>query len=364
MQKKKLKSKIFITLFCLFPFVSLSQKFDVISFRVGRGGLVPHHKFMRYFIQKNVTEFNVVAAFSSSKNKQWQQYWNFPHIGVGFYYSTSVNQNIYGNPFASYLYSEFFIFQNDLLKFSSEIDIGAAYLTKKFDYQNNYLNLVIGSTLNIFASVNFKTSIKYRKSEFFFNVGLTHYSNGGTKEPNLGLNILAASVGYKYKNIKTFNPQYACKSVKNSNDIYFIGSMFYRSTVLSISNPAMPIYTITADYGFRNNGKWRYSAGFDYLYDGAAVYSFNYEMSDNQKILFFSSLGPHIAASALFGNVEFTFQQIFYIYQRYNFFQNCQRFGFRAFVWKKYIFNLTLTTHFSQALFIEAGLGYKFILKK
>lgn len=341
-----------------------SQKIDILTFRIGRGGLVPHHKFMRYFIQKNVTEVNIIAAFSSSKNKQWQQQWNYPQIGFGFYYSTSVNQNIYGNPFASYLYSEFGLFQNKLFKFSSEIDIGAAYLTKKFDYQNNYLNLVIGSSINIFASINFKTILKYGKSEFFANLGLTHYSNGGTKEPNLGLNILAISLGYKYKNIKTFTPQYACKPTKKSKDIYFIGSIFYRSTVHSISNPPMPIFTFTADFGFKNNGKWRYSTGIDYLYDGAAVFFYENSISDNQKPFLFSSLGTHIAASALFGNVEFTFQQIFYIYQKYDFFKNCQRFGFRAFVWKKYIFNLTLSTHFSQALFIEAGFGYKFKFKK
>ena len=82
------------------------------------------------------------------------------------------------------------------------VGIGSAYISKPFNYQTNYLNIAIGLHINMYANINLEAQIRMPHFIFYTDFGITHFSNGGTKHPNLGLNIPAISMGVKYK---TFN---------------------------------------------------------------------------------------------------------------------------------------------------------------
>ena len=67
------------------------------------------------------------------------------------------------------------------------------------DQEENYKNDVIGSHINAAVQLNFESRYKLSQHLFInFNVGITHFSNGSFRTPNLGINNPSVNGGFTY----------------------------------------------------------------------------------------------------------------------------------------------------------------------
>ena len=133
---------------------------------------------------------------------RWEVLHNYPSIGLTFYYSDFNQDSItaeLGRVFALYPFINFPITPSETSKLTFKLGVGLSWLTNKFDPKENYHNYAIGSHLN--AAVNLSFEYRQRIVErlhWVLSAGLTHFSNGATRSPNMGINIFSVSTGLSW----------------------------------------------------------------------------------------------------------------------------------------------------------------------
>ena len=133
---------------------------------------------------------------------RWEVLHNYPSIGITFYYSGFRNDSIskeLGHVFALYPYINFPIIPNENSKLTFKLGVGVSYLTNKFHPTENYHNYAIGSHVN--AAINLSFEYRQRivdRLHWVTSVGLTHFSNGATRTPNMGINIFSVATGFSW----------------------------------------------------------------------------------------------------------------------------------------------------------------------
>ena len=144
--------------------------------------------------------------FSFHRNTYGQHRWevvhNYPSIGLTFYYSPFRNNEVskeLGKAFALYPYINFHVVGSESSKLTFKLGVGLSYLTNKYHPTENYHNFAIGSHLN--AAINLSFEYRQRILErlhWVTSAGLTHFSNGSTMTPNMGINIFSVATGFSW----------------------------------------------------------------------------------------------------------------------------------------------------------------------
>ena len=133
---------------------------------------------------------------------RWEVIHNYPSIGLTFYYSGFRNDSIsaeLGRVFALYPYINFPIIPDENSKLTFKLGVGVSYLTNKFDPKENYHNYAIGSHFN--AAINLSFEYRQRivdRLHWVTSIGLTHFSNGAIRTPNMGINIFSVATGFSW----------------------------------------------------------------------------------------------------------------------------------------------------------------------
>ena len=140
---------------------------------------------------------HVKYGFQFSPDSYWGRM--YPHVvqGIGVGYNTFFNSSELGNPVSVYAFQTARIATlAPKLYLNYEWNFGASFGWKKYDSEDNYWNMVVGSKINAYINLGFflnwridpHTSLKA-------GIDLTHYSNGNTNYPNFGVNTIGGSIG-------------------------------------------------------------------------------------------------------------------------------------------------------------------------
>ena len=131
-------------------------------------------------------------------DKAWRQKAKYPVVGLNFIYTNFGNKQEYGSAVAFYPSIQFNFPPAKKLNGFFSTGFGLAYLNKTFSEETNSGNTGVGSHLNGMAVIKFGFEYKPGKIGFFADGGLTHFSNLGVTQPNLGLNFFNGAFGIKY----------------------------------------------------------------------------------------------------------------------------------------------------------------------
>lgn len=159
-------------------------------------GFYLHHHFELEHFNAHFPSFELAVQRSTFGRQRWESLYDYPIVGVAAFYSGMGNFEEIGQVFALYPFISFPLNTNVENRLNFRLGMGLAYLTNKYDPVENYRNFAIGSHLNAAASLylDYRRVISPRFT-FIASGGLTHFSNGSTKTPNFGLNILTAAAG-------------------------------------------------------------------------------------------------------------------------------------------------------------------------
>jgi len=359
--------KIIVFLFVfLIQFKGLSQNSDTIknisfSAKYSYGYIYAHHKSFKYFINNYVSTINANIGFKTKGNKTWQQVYNYPTIGLGYYFADLGNPSLFGYVNAIYPFISVPIINKKNFMLNYKFSEGVAWLNKKFDLYDNKYNFAIGSHLNVYISLNLESEIKITKQTYFILAfGLTHYSNGGTIQPNKGFNIVTLQTGFKYnlheKEYKIEN-KIADFTQKNEYSIVLSGGFKNlppaRKTIYPVSS-----LMINAKKQFSYKGK--VGLGLDLFYDKSRIIGLQIEGIENptKAELFYG--GTHLSYDFVFGNMSFTTQMGVYLLRKAKSYQSVyNRFGLSYKFENNLTVNIHLKTFWAAADFIEYGIGYR-----
>ena len=159
-----------------------------------------HSALGRY--SRHTPAFELSLHRNTYGQHRWEVLHNYPSIGFTFYYSGFGNDSIaaeLGKVFALYPFINFPFTPNESSRLTFKLGVGLSWLTNKFHPTENFHNYAIGSHVN--AAINLSFEYRQRIIErlhWVTSIGLTHFSNGATRTPNMGINIFSVATGLSW----------------------------------------------------------------------------------------------------------------------------------------------------------------------
>jgi hypothetical protein len=358
--------------FSLFSFISVaSVRFNqndsakyIIETKLHYGFVLSHHKNMAYLTTGHFPCFEINIGKQTRGEQKWQPLYKYPVMGISFWYSNLANPDILGSAYALYPYLNFHLLRNPSFSLNYRFGIGLGYLTKKFDRLDNYKNIAIGTHLN--ATINMFYELKWMVFQKFYvsgSLGITHFSNGAIKFPNLGINIPTVSAGIAYIfPSKTLHYQLADKNVmnisKNKIDIISILSGSVKEMYPSCGDK-FGAFSFTTSFLKPLSIKRKIDAGFDLFWDFSNIRTLKCKNIEIKRSYEAIRYGIHIGHQLEFSHLSFITQLGYYLYAKDKSDGPVfMRIGMRYKLTKKILFNLAIKTHYAKADFLECGIGY------
>jgi hypothetical protein len=170
-----------------------------LSLNYHYGYMIPEYSNLTYLVDKPVQSASINISRKTTGETDWEQIFKRPEYGISFFYSTLGNDKVHGRELALFPYFNLSIINRGRFRLYNETGIGLSYVTRKFDLDNNYLNVAVGSNLNIHYNMKFGLQYQSQKKwRLHAGASFDHFSNGNLSEPNLGLNYLTAYSGVDY----------------------------------------------------------------------------------------------------------------------------------------------------------------------
>lgn len=148
----------------------------------------------------NYQGIDVRLGWRNFSNNPYSFLYRYPIFGIGYSVTLPYYSEI-GRPQAFYAFGEFpFSHKGLTRKFNLSYygQIGLGFNLNPYDPDLNPVNQFIGSSMNAYIHLGFKANYKITPTLLIFStLGLKHYSNGATKRPNAGMNLVPLSIGLR-----------------------------------------------------------------------------------------------------------------------------------------------------------------------
>lgn len=332
--------------------------------RITYGFLIAHRVALMPLQQQHL--YSAEASFfkTTSGEHEWETGFLYPEKGIHVAWIQPGSPEKLGNAFAVYPYLDFPLYEKTDQRFWLRYGMGLGYIQHVFDPVTNYTNSAIGSHLNgvIHIGLSFRKNVDAH-TVFSIGAGMTHFSNGSFRMPNLGINLPAATVG-----INRYFGSCDKKISGPENDTVRSGSLaVFAAGGLKEIYPALgPRYhtvTISSTYFFPSSHKSDLGLGLDLFYDNSLSVKNGRETGDYSKSADYRP-GIYGAYQLRIASLGLLFNMGFYPYTAYKndgFFYH--RIGLRYY-FKNLFLCINLKTHYARADFIEWGLGWNFNRKR
>ena len=244
----------------------------IIGTKVHYGFVMSHHKSMGHLTTSHFPAFEIDFNKQTYGKKLWQQLYNYPVIGIGYWHSDLGNSTILGNVHAIFPYINFVLKKQSNFTMNFRFGLGFGWLNERFDRFENYKNIAISSHLNGCMNLNYKLEWEFNRMFFSTGIGLMHLSNCAYKIPNLGINIGTVNLGVSYKidNSKRKLIKNDLDTVKKSSDFYIIVSYGIKE-IYPPCGKKYSEYDISLNYSKILSHKNKILAGIDLFYDESNI---------------------------------------------------------------------------------------------
>lgn len=343
----------------------------ILEGRVYYGFTMAHHIELEPF-QKHYPALEISVFKATYGNTRWEYMYNYPNIGISYWYSGLGNFKSLGRAHAVFPYISFPLAGTDNFTFFFRLGIGLGYLTENYNRINNYKNLSIGSHLNGCANLLFEAKLRAGpKMILSGGISLTHFSNGSIKTPNYGLNMPAVSVAAAYR-LSRENPHLRKKLLPElipfefdgkkrvyADIAYAMGVKDLQST-LGVGNLYL-VYTLAANALLPLGYKSKAGIGLDASFDASEITLLDLRgVPVEHKVnvvktgitgayeLMFSKMSMMFNIGAILTGME---QSKGVIYEKL---------GIRYYFNRKLFANMTLKAHYARADYLTFGVGYNF----
>ena len=215
--------------------------------------------------------------------REWHRVYNYPAYGVGFYAARFGHDRELGRPLAAYGFFSWPFPLSPRTALSADLGIGVAWNWTAFDAATNPTNTALGSTAayHVDGGVLLHYLVAGRAS-VYGGMTVTHWSNGATKQPNLGLAVIGPKIGVRYD----FAPRAVPAAARRERPALFVPAWEFvaglgGSTKNVVAAGAPPVAGIDRRRSFNavnlTTGVQRHfyrfgriAGGVDLTYDGAA----------------------------------------------------------------------------------------------
>ena len=325
--------------------------------RTSYGYLIAHREALMPLQEQHLYSAELSLFKTTNGRSSWESNFLYPEQGIHLALINPGSPDKLGTAVALYPYLDFPLLHDPNSALWFRYGMGIGYIKHIFDPVENYKNTAIGSHLN--GVIHF--DVQYRKT---FNastsgeigIGLTHFSNGSMKMPNLGINLPALNIGLRHYFGKksTLAKDTSAVSCKQGS-ITAYGAIGFKEIYPALGEKYQT-GTLNGLYLFTNARKSDFGIGMDLFYDNSLAIKEGRETGDASTAANFRP-GIYGAYQLRVAAIGLLFNLGFYPYTRYkgdgNFYH---RIGLRYY-FDRYFACVNLKTHYARADFIEWGIG-------
>lgn len=286
-----------------------------VSFNYHYGFILPEYTNFLYLVEAPVQSSSFNISKKTTGKNAWERLYNYPEYGLSVFYSTLGNDEVHGREIALFPYFNLNIISGKRFDLYNETGIGLSYVTRKFDMDENYMNIAVGSHVNIHFQLKFGVNYKIpeKKLQLQTGVAFDHFSNSNTREPNLGLNYATVYTGVKY----LLGEQSERQTDKNKPHvpgghwelIYSAGAKHPRALGSKIYFTS----SATLEYKWEAFPALHFGLGADLFYDTSTeAEMLTLEMNHHKKLYDFRS-GIHLSQELVYNRLSLILQEGIYL---------------------------------------------------
>lgn len=345
------------------PFVSQAQYYKGLQASLLPGFLIAHREYMA---NMEAHTWGVELMYNSNFTgwKQVDETYKNLRWGAGFTWFDLGNRELNGHVYALHAHVEANLKKKERFQSVLRFGSGVGYLDRPYNLQTNRKNKAIGSRLNGNMQVMYRAYLDVgRRASLVFGLGVTHYSNGNFRRPNLGINTAHLSMGLLHK-IKLYDNLPLPKELP----VLFPGrgleiSFGYARKQIAVADTRFfNILSGSVLYYFpqTKNRNWR--IGTDIFYDRTYPYSlFKPETLRNNKPRDVTELALKAGHEFVFGRIAIVTDLGTYIYRPNDYKKRVYfSIGFNYFLNKGWNLQTRLKSHLAVADYFFWSGGYRF----
>lgn len=335
----------------------------ILEPRIHAGMAIPLYDALSYLIQDDIFSFDIAVVSPSYGKDYWEKIYNHPLTGAGLSAWSLGNNKVFGKAWVLYKFISLPVLRpGGKFSLNYQLSYGGAWITKKFDIEENPLNRAIGSSANIYLRLGLDARFRLSSGwELLAGVGAAHFSNGKTRSPNYGINLVSSSVGVNY----LFNQK---KIIRTDPEIPALPGKYVRSLQFSAGTKTWDDLTgerflttsISCNVDRLLSHRRRIGLGADIFYDGSirqALASGEGTPEDDFRKLI--RLGVHGSYTMRYRNMMMGFQLGHYLYSRHKVLTNVySRLSLQYLVTENLSWIASIRAHLGKADCFEAGVGY------
>ena len=256
-------------------------------------------------------------GWQTDGSADWHQVFNNPSYGIGLYGANFFNAPEIGTPSAIYGFFDWPFKRYETSVMSAEFGFGVAYDWEEFDPESNPYNLVIGAGKSVYIDVGIKYTYQISKHlDLSGQLSFSHFSNGSTKQPNAGINLIAPRINlaYNFQNERVKFVKRELPKFKTQHEI--VTSLTYgsKSDVYDVINPksasdganrydslrreSFDVYAFIATYNKQISYNSKIGIGADIAIDNSLGVQYEYNPVTNEKEKIDSELSDKIRIGA------------------------------------------------------------------
>lgn len=358
-----------VLLFFLLPFFCCSQEGEtdewILSFK-GKSGFLAAHRGTMGHLAKDRLFAGELSFTKRVRSKDWSNEYRNPYAGVTLYGSNLGNKEILGYGFGAYGFIEFPWTRGEKHVFTSKLGAGLGMVTKVYSKDENPKNVPMSTYLNaiICLGIQGRWYVKPQHA-LIYSLDMTHFSNGSSKVPNLGVNMPFIGLGYEYtfkkkEHIDQKPAAFEYVPFFKSWNVSVVGILSDKQ-IFPTGGKRYPVYGLSGMLYKQFKPKVGMEIALDIISKQSIMHYRDYIPKTQWSIL---QIGAFVGYNIPLDKFRFVIGMGTYVKDRYNpdalFYH---RVGMRYQCRNGLLLNLVLKSHWAKADYIEYGVGYTFNYK-
>ncbi len=231
-------------------------------------GFMPDKEYKyQHLLNGYVKSMNVDVGLKTDGSAFWHSYYGFPETGFSIFYYNLSNKNELGSIVGIIPFIDMKLFNLKKVYPRFHVGIGLCYISKTYNRLTNADNTLIGSHLDAAIRGGFDLQIKlYKNLNLITGISFIHFSNGNTKLPNEGINLISSKAGLKYYFNEFSNQEEIIKIEKKKIEFSFTTAISFTNQRKDLNNgfhyydfmvealkPISPIYSVGLGFDYELN---------------------------------------------------------------------------------------------------------------
>lgn len=337
------------------------------------GKIIKHNSRVTTPITQFSHAWEVGINFYNFGEKPWQRNRRFTSVGVSFIHGIYGDKKYFGNSYSLLPYINLWFFRTKKVDMFFRMGFGIGVLSKRYHPIDNPLNVMIGSRINNITQ--FKVGFNWKINEhvhLITSASLTHWSNAKFQNPNLGVNLLAGSIGlhiFPYVKNYTYQTKRVGKPRKRNEGLIRLSFGFNDMGKVS-GGPKYPKISGTIGYNRYTGAVNKIMMGVNITYDPMRYQQFKYSEihTDANQRWKATNLSVYIGDELMFGRLGlFALVGYYVFYEKpviksyyFKFGANYYYYAFGKNKDQKLFVGVNLKSHNAIAEKIEFGTGVTF----